>query len=236
MSDAFKRQAAEAAAGAVESGMVLGLGHGSTASFALRHIARRLAGGELHDVRGVPCSRAVERDALELGIPLTTFDSHPLLDLTLDGADEVGPDLHLIKGGGGALLREKIVAQASRRVVIVADATKCSPALGSRAPVPVEVLPFAWAALRPWLEALGARPVLRTDGGAPFVTDQGNWIVDCRVGPLSDPAAFAARLSDRAGIVGHGLFLGIADEVVVAGQHGVRRLTRPQSSSPEEGG
>lgn len=236
MSDALKRQAAEAAVDAVVSGMVLGLGHGSTAIFALRRIARRLAGGELRDVRGVPCSRAVERDALELGIPLTTFASHPVLDLTIDGADEIGPGLHLIKGGGGALLREKIVAQASRRVVIVADETKCSPTLGTRAPVPVEVLPFACAALLPWLEELGARPVLRTAGSAPFTTDQGNWIVDCRVDPLSDPAALAARLADRAGILGHGLFLDLADEVVVAGATGVRRLTRPRGASPEEGG
>lgn len=235
MNDTFKRQAAEAAAECVESGMVLGLGHGSTAIFALRRVAQRLAAGELHGVLGVPCSRAVEREALELNIPLTTFAAHPVLDLTIDGADEVDPDLGLIKGGGGALLREKIVAQASRRVVIVVDETKCSPALGTRVPVPVEVLPFACAALLPWLGELGVRPVLRTVEGAPFTTDQGNWILDCHTGALTDPAALAARLSSRAGVVGHGLFLGTADAVVVAGEGGLRRLTRDTCASARNG-
>lgn len=223
----FKRQAAEQAVAFVESGMLVGLGGGSTAGFAVRCIARLLREGRLRDVRGVPCSLQVEAQARELGIPLAALDEHASIDLTIDGADEVDPNLDLIKGGGGALLREKIVAQASRREIIVVDESKLSPALGTRWPVPVEVIPFGWRAQAGYLESLGARPVLRPAGdGAPFKTDQGNLILDCQFGPIPDPAGLAARLNERAGIVEHGLFLGLATDVVVVGVEGARHLKR----------
>jgi ribose 5-phosphate isomerase A len=205
--------------------MVLGLGHGSTAVFAVRCIAQLLREGRLRDVLGVPCSRQVEAEARKLGIPLTTLDQHPTVDLTIDGADEVDPDLNLIKGGGGALLREKIVAQASRREIIVVDESKLSPALGTHWPVPVEVIPFGWCVQSAYLESLGARPTLRLrEDGTPFKTDQGNLILDCHFGPISDPVHLAARLNERAGIVEHGLFLGLATDVIVASGQEIRHL------------
>jgi len=223
----FKQQAAEAAVGLVKSGMVVGLGGGSTAAFAVRHIAQLLCAGDLADILGVPCSSRVEGEARRLGIPLTTLDEHPVVDLTIDGADEVDPRLDLIKGGGGELLHEKIVAQASRREIIVIDDSKPSPALGTHWPVPVEVIPFGWRSQVAYIESLGARPVLRrkTDR-SPFRTDEGNLILDCQFGPISQPAQLAARLSERAGIVEHGLFLGLATDLMVAGPEGVRHLER----------
>ena len=223
----LKRQAAEQGAALVESGMVVGLGFGSTAVYAVRHIAARLSEGDLRDILGIPTTRSVEAEASALGIPLTTLEAHPRIDLTLDGADEVDPRLDVIKGGGGALLREKIVAQASRRLIIVVDERKLSSRLGSRAALPVEVLPFGWSSQVAYLESLGAEVTRRSlSDGSPFTTDQGNWILDCRFGPLQDPAALAASLQARAGILDHGLFLGLATEVIVAGAGGVRRLTR----------
>ncbi len=221
----FKRQAAERAVEFVTSGMVLGLGHGSTAAFAIRRIAQLLAAGELEDVLAVPCSRQVEEEARRLSIPLTTLDDHPVIDLTIDGADEVDPHLNLIKGGGGALLREKIVAQASRREIIVVDEAKLSPVLGTRWPVPVEVAPFGHRSQVDFLRSIGARPVLRQrDDGTPFLTDQQNFILDCHFGLIIEPAALADRLSGRAGIVEHGLFIGLATDLIVAGHKGVRHL------------
>ncbi len=223
--DRFKREAAEGAVELVRSGMVLGLGHGTTARHALLRIADLLRSGRLHDLRGVPCSAQVEGEARALGIPLTTLENHPLLDLTIDGADEVDPALNMIKGGGGALLREKIVAQASRREVIVVDEGKLSPALGIRCPVPVEVLPFGWKTQVPYLESLGAAVTLRrTADGSPFHTDQGNFVLDCRFGPIADPHRLARELDGRAGIVAHGLFLDLATDLFVAGAGGVRHL------------
>lgn len=221
----FKQQAAEFAVQSVESGMVVGLGHGTTAAFALRRIAALLQSGALHDVRGVPCSRAVESLARELGIPLTTLEETPQIDLTIDGADEVTPRRELIKGGGGALLREKIIAQASRREIIVVDDAKLSPRLGTRATVPVEVLEFGWRTQVTYLEELGGLPSLRmAPDGTPFRTDQGNFILDTDFGIIRRPAALAARLQAHAGIVAHGLFLGLATEVIVAGEDGIRTL------------
>jgi ribose 5-phosphate isomerase A len=221
----LKQKAGWYAVDFVESGMVLGLGHGSTAVFAVRCIAQLLREGRLRDVLGVPCSRQVEAEARKLGIPLTTLDQHPTVDLTIDGADEVDPDLNLIKGGGGALLREKIVAQASRREIIVVDESKLSPALGTHWPVPVEVIPFGWCVQSAYLESLGARPTLRLrEDGTPFKTDQGNLILDCHFGPISDPVHLAARLNERAGIVEHGLFLGLATDVIVASGQEIRHL------------
>ena len=198
----LKRQAAERGAGLVESGMVVGLGFGSTAVYAVRRIAVRLAEGDLQDILGIPTTRSVEAEASALGIPLSTLEAHPRLDLTLDGADEVDPQLDVIKGGGGALLREKVVAQASRRLIIVVDERKLSSRLGSRAALPVEVLPFGWSSQVGYLESLGAEVTRRSlPDGLPFTTDQGNWILDCRFGPLQDPAALAAALQARAGIL-----------------------------------
>ncbi len=227
----LKQQAAERAVEFVESGMVVGLGHGSTAIFAVRRIAQLLRDGRLENILGVPCSLQVEAEAQQLGIPLTTLDEHPVVDLTIDGADEVDPDLNLIKGGGGALLREKIVAQASRREIIVVDESKLSPALGMRRSVPVEAVPFGYRSQTAYLESLGAEiNVRQSSDGTPFKTDQGNLILDCRFGPIPDPARLAARLNRRAGIVGHGLFPGLATDVIVAGVEGIRHLGRQTSN------
>jgi ribose 5-phosphate isomerase A len=161
-------------------------------------------------------------------VPLTTLEEHPVVDLTIDGADEVDPELRLIKGGGGALLREKIVAEASRREFIVVDVGKLSPRLGTRWPVPVEVLPFGWRSQALFLEGLGAR-ITRREGrdGTPFRTDQGNFILDCAFGPLERPEELAARLEARAGIMAHGLFLGLTSELWVAGPTGVEHRRPP---------
>ncbi len=222
-----KKAAAEAGAQLVESGMVVGLGHGSTALFAVRRLAELLGSGELNDIVGVPCSRFMEEEARRLGIPLTTLEHHPAVDMTIDGADEVDPDLNLIKGGGGALLREKIVAQASAREVIVVDEAKLAPALGTRWAVPVEVFEFGW---RPTMEALtdlGAEVILRvTETGEPFRTDHRNLILDANFGPIEDAESLAARLDALAAVAGHGLFLGIATDVIVAGPGGVRHLAK----------
>jgi len=234
----FKRLAAEEAVKRVESGMLIGLGHGSTSLEAVRALARRLEAGSLRDVVAVPCSRQIEDEARRLGIPLTSLGDHLELDLTLDGADEVAPNLDVIKGGGGALLREKIVAQASLREIIMVDETKLSPALGTLFPVPVEVLPFAWQLQARYLEGLGAKVHLRMlASGSPLETDQGNFILDCDFGPIESPRALAAAMEARAGLIEHGLFLGLVDEVVVAGEAGTRLLTRPspRHGKPKEG-
>ena len=223
----LKKEAAWHAVRFVKSGMVVGLGHGSTALFALRHIAELLDCGQLQNIVGVPCSTQIESEARKLSIPLTTLDEHPIVDLTIDGADEVDPSLDLIKGGGGALLREKIVAQASRREIIVVDESKLTPTLGTRSPLPIEVIPFGWRAQTSYLDSLGMRPSLRRNrDGTPFKTDQGNLILDCHCGPISQPIQLAARLKERAGIVEHGLFLGLATDVIVAGSEGIRHLQR----------
>ena len=230
----LKQQAAERAVAFVQSGMVLGLGAGSTAVFALRRLGQLLAEGVLRDIVGVPCSLQVEAEARQAGIPLTSLDDHPALDLTIDGADEVDPQLNLIKGGGGALLREKIVAQATRREMIVVDEGKLSPHLGVRWAVPVEVVPFAWRAQARFLEGLGARVVQRQRGGEAYRTDQGNFILDCAFGPILDPAALAQQLAERAGIVEHGLFLGLATDLIVAGRDGVQHQRRGEDGDSRD--
>jgi len=223
----LKKQAAERAVEFIESGMVVGLGHGSTAIFAVQRIAELLQGGELSEVVGIPCSSQVEEEARNLGIPLTTFDEHPVIDLTIDGADEVDENLDLIKGRGGALLREKIVAQASRREIIVVDESKLSPALGTRRAVPVEVIPFGWQSQALYLESLSATVILRKeDNGIPFMTDQGNLILDCNFGPISNSESLAKALNARTGIVEHGLFLGLATDLIVAKSEGIYHKTR----------
>ena len=223
----LKRQAGERAVDFVESGMVVGLGHGSTTIFALRRIARLLDEGKLRDVLGIPTSTQVEQDARDLGIPLTTLNDHPVIDLTIDGADEVDEELNLIKGGGGALLREKIVAQATHREIIVVDQTKLSPTLGIQWAVPVEVTSFGRRTQETFLESLGARVTLRhTRDGTPFRTDQGNLILDCDFGAIASPKELAVHLERRAGIVEHGLFLDLASDVIVGTEDGVEHRTR----------
>lgn len=224
--ETLKKQAGEFAANLVESGMIVGLGSGSTAIYATRRIAQRLDILELTRVLGLPTSRATEAAAIELGIPLTTLARHPRIDITIDGADEVDPDFNLIKGGGGAHLREKIVAQATERLVIVVDDSKLVEQLGETWAIPVEVIPFGWESQAAYLASLGAQPKLRMDGDAPFQTDQGNLIVDANFGRIAAPAALARQLEARAGIVEHGLFIGMARDVVVAGAGGVRHLFR----------
>jgi ribose 5-phosphate isomerase A len=220
-----KQQAADCAVEYVQSGMVVGLGAGSTAILATRRIGQLLRQGRLRDIIGFPCSSVIEAEARALGIPIT-LDPPGAVDLTIDGADEVDPELNLIKGGGGALLHEKIVAQASLREIIIVDESKLSPALGTHWPLPVEVIPFGWHAQKRFLESLGARITVRQQhDGTPFRTDQGNLILDCALGPIREPAMLAAKLDARTGIVEHGLFIGLATEVIVAGADGIRHLT-----------
>jgi len=224
--DDLKRQAGEAAAALVETGMVVGLGTGSTAIFATRRIADRLNRGDLRNVRAIATSKATDTAARELGIPLLADDMPSDVDLTIDGADEVDPALNLIKGGGGALLREKIVAQATKRQVIVVDGSKLSPRLGTHWALPVEVIEFGWQSQARFLQALGAVVVPRQAGGGAFRTDSGNIILDCKFGPIHDAHVLATQLAARTGIVEHGLFLDMAQDVFVAGADGVRHLRR----------
>ena len=218
-----KEAAARSAVAAVESGMVLGLGTGSTAMKMLAALADRVHKEGLRIV-GVPTSLATEREAMRLEIPLTTLAAHPELDLALDGADQVDAHLDCIKGYGGALLREKIVARCARRFILMVDASKMSARLDK--PVPVEVLPFGAGAARAGLEAMGGRPVLRKSASEVFVTDNGNQVYDVAFGDMPDPGEVARRIAAIAGVVDHGLFVGLASEAHVADANGVRNLRR----------
>ena len=217
MSTDLKRVAAEKAVARVESGMVLGLGTGSTAALAVEAIGRRLATGELSGIVGIPTSTRTRDQAESLGIPLTTLEDHPVVDVTIDGADQVDPEGNLIKGGGGALLWEKIVAAATSRYVIVVDESKLVQRLGKGFPVPVEVMPFGWKTHLSAMEELGGEPALRLDAaGAPYVTDGGHYIVDVTFPDgLGDPEHADHVLLLRPGVVETGLFLGMAPEVIV---------------------
>ena len=229
--EALKRNAAERAGAWITDGMVLGLGTGSTVRYLLEHIAARREAGDLRRITCVPTSDDTETRARALDIPLATLAEQPEIELTIDGADEIAPDLSLIKGMGGALLREKVVASVSRQLVVIADREKLVPALGQRGPLPVEVDPFAAPVQPGFLRELGADPVLRRVAeGKCFVTDGGNYIFDCYFsGGIDDPQALAAALSARPGIVEHGLFLGFADFVVAAGADGTEVLEPPRS-------
>ena len=227
MTEAYKEAAAQQAVEFVESGMIVGLGFGSTAIYAVREIARKFSAGELDGILGVPTALSVEHEALKLGIPLTTLDDNPKVDLTIDGADEVDPQLDLIKGGGGALLREKIVAQASQREIIIVDESKLSDHLGTQFALPVEVNQFGWAPEAAYLETLGASVELRrTEDGDPCATDQGNWIIDAEFSSIRDPRALSDQLDRRAGVAAHGLFLGLATDLIIGGTDGVRHVKR----------
>jgi ribose 5-phosphate isomerase A len=226
--EGLKRTAAEAAADLVEPASVVGLGGGTTVLYAVRRLAKRFHAGAVNDILIVSSSRTTTDEALRLGLPLTTLEQRPLVALTIDGADEVDPRLDLIKGGGGALLREKVLAQASAREVIVVDAGKLVAWLGEKRALPVEVVTFGWRSQVLFLESLGARVALRENlDRSPFLTEQGNLILDARFGAIDDPHALAGELEERAGIVEHGLFLGMADEVIVAEPAGVRTITKP---------
>ena len=225
----LKQEAAEYAVQYVQSGMVVGLGTGSTAIFATRRIAELLRDGMLKDIVGFATSNVIWQEARHLGIPLMDQAMPSKIDLTIDGADEVDPKLDLIKGGGGALFREKVVAQASGREIIIVDDSKLSPCLGSKHTLPVEVSPFGWQSQSRFLQSLGASTSIRKNGdGTQFVTDSGNMIFDCDFGPIADPVELATKLGARAGVVEHGLFLGIANDVIVAGETGVRHLKRTE--------
>lgn len=228
--ESLKQLAAKHAVDLVQSGMVLGLGHGSTTRHAVDILGERVQSGELRNIVGVPTSEYTRGQARSLGIPLATLAEQPELDLAIDGADEVDPDLNLIKGLGGALLREKIVEIAARRFVVIVDESKLVGRLGTRGPLPVEVTQFAWEAHIRWLSSLGCQAELRREAdGAPFVTDNGNYIVHCTFPEgISDPLSLSRTLLERPGILEHGLFLGMATEVLVAGEGGVRLIKRPQ--------
>jgi len=227
-SDAQKRAAAARAVEFVRPGMRLGLGTGSTARHFVELVGERVRAGL--DIIAVPTSEVTRADAERAGIRLTTLDETPALDLTVDGADEIGPDLSLIKGGGGALLREKIVAAASARMIVIADDSKLVDTLG-RFPLPVEVAPFGFAATMRAVELASDRAgkaVLRCgkDGHA-FVTDGGHWIIDVALGRIDEPKALAQRLAGIPGVMEHGLFIGLAQAAIIAGPDGVRVIGHP---------
>jgi ribose 5-phosphate isomerase A len=228
--DELKEAAARAALDLVTEGMRLGLGTGSTAARFVAALGERVAGGL--NVLCVPTSEATREQAAELGIPITTLDETPRLDLTIDGADEIDSDLRMIKGGGGALLREKIVATASDRMVVVADESKLVSVLGAF-PLPIEVVRFGLMATIGLIEAIaaeagchGAITLRPGQGEAPFVTDQGNLILDCAFGSIPEPEVLAFSLKRVPGVIEHGLFLGLADVAIVAGRGGIKALRR----------
>ena len=229
LQDRLKKEAGISAVDFIESGMVLGLGTGTTTRFALEEIGKRYKEGRLKDIVGIPSSLDTDKRAKELGIPIITFDDKQELDLTIDGADEVDPQLNLIKGGGGALLREKVLAQSSRRNIMIVDESKLSPRLGTHWPVPIEVIPFAWMPVAKYLESLGAKPELRMKKDQPYTTDQNNYILDTNFGPIEDLEGLAQKLGQKAGIVEYGIFIGTASEVIVATDNGIRYQKRNDS-------
>jgi len=220
----FKQAAAQSAVAQIEDGMIVGLGTGSTAALAVSTLGKRVQQGLR--VIGVPTSEATAEQARGLGIPLSTLSEHAEIDLTIDGADEVElGTLNLIKGHGGALLREKIVASASARLIIIVDETKLVERLGVHCAVPVEVVPFGWQATAKKLARLGANPSLRKHpGGEPFITDGGHYILDCAFGAISSPEDLDKQLDSVVGLVEHGLFVDMASQVIVGGKNGVKTL------------
>ncbi len=223
--DSWKQLAGEAAAKVIEDGMVIGLGSGSTAVYLIYALARRIQAG-LSIVGAVPTSKATGELASNLGIPLTDLDTHPELDLDIDGADEIDSQLRLIKGGGGALLREKIVASAAQRFIVIADITKQVRQLGLKTPLPVETIPFAATIVRRRLEALGGIVQLRQLAGQVYLTDNNNVILDCTFpAGISDPADLEDRIRHIVGVVETGLFLNMAEQAIIGGPEGVKILS-----------
>lgn len=222
--DQEKQLAARAAVELVETGSIVGLGSGSTATYALSYLAERIRGGLR--IQGIPTSQRIKQLAEQLEIPLTTLEEHPQIDIDIDGADEIDPELNLIKGGGGALLREKIIASASRRFVVIAESAKQVPCLG-KFPLPVEVIPFAETLIKARIEALGAKVTPRCYAyGNPFVTDEGHHILDCTFGEIADPAGLAQNLSAMPGVVEHGLFIGMAGIALIGKSGQVLEIKR----------
>jgi ribose 5-phosphate isomerase A len=217
VSDELKLKAALAAVDEIRDGMVVGLGSGSTASIFIRELGKKSL-----KILAIPTSDESRRIAGEVGISLTTFETHPEIDVTVDGADEVSPTLDLTKGLGGALVREKIVAHASKRLVIIVDESKLVDRLGRKAPIPVEVIPLAVPRVLLQLQ----NSVIRQKEGKPFVSDNGNLILDWRCGPIESPAALEKQLKSMTGVVDSGIFAGIANVVIVAGSAGIRKLAR----------
>lgn len=227
--DRLKRAAAEAAAEQVEDGMALGLGTGSTVAYFLELVGQHIRDGALAGVVGVPTSVRTASAAHSRGIPVVSLEEHPVLDLAVDGADEVDPDLRLVKGMGGALLREKIVAQAARRFVVIVDEGKEVDRLGTRSPLPVEVLPFCWSVHAAYLEEEGLEVELRSgEDGEPYATDNGNYVLDVRFPEgIAEPETLDRTLRARAGLLETGLFLGMVDQVLVGTGDGVRSREAP---------
>jgi ribose 5-phosphate isomerase A len=224
MSDDLKKQAALAALDEIRSGMVVGLGTGSTATHFIRGLGEKVRTGM--EVVAIPTSEESRRLAEEVGIPLTTFKEHLDIDVTVDGADEVSPHLDLIKGLGGALVREKIVAHASKRVIIVVDESKLVRQLGAKTVIPVEVISLAADRVMFQLRQLGGEAVVREKNGQPFISDNGNKIVDWYHGVIDDPAALEKQLKAMTGVVDSGIFAGVASAVIVAASSGVRKIER----------
>ncbi|HZY62213.1 MAG TPA: ribose-5-phosphate isomerase RpiA [Edaphobacter sp.] len=220
--DEAKLKAAQRALDFVQDGMSLGLGSGTTSSIFIQQLGERVRQGL--KVRGIATSNASQQLAESLSIPITNFEQYPELDLAIDGADEVGPGLALIKGGGGAMLREKIVASAARRFIVIADSSKLVDTLG-RFPLPVEVIKMALPLVSRKLEALKLNPKLRHHpDGSVYITDEGNFILDCACGSIPDPAGTAAELRNIVGVVEHGLFVNMASLALIAGDNGVREV------------
>lgn len=222
--DQEKEAAARASLRFIQDGNIVGLGTGSTAAHVVRLLAERVHAGL--KVRGIPTSTGTRDLAASLGVPLTTLEEFQQIDVTIDGADEFDPQLNLTKGGGGALLREKIIASASRQLVIITDSSKQVKVLG-KFPLPVEVIPFAEALIAKRIAALGATVKIRQRDGRVFITDEGHHILDCNFGEIPDPPALARQLSDMPGIVEHGLFIGMASVVLIAKGGEVEELRRP---------
>ncbi len=229
-----KARAAHAALAEVRSGMLVGLGSGSTAYHMIVALGRRLASGELHDVRGVPTSLATERLALEAGVPIVELPASGL-DVAIDGMDEVTPSLDAIKGLGGALTREKIVAESARRFLLIGDGSKRVTALGQLAPVPVEALAFGWRRTAERLRDLGGEPTVRQVQGEVARTDNGHLVIDCRMPAGFDARRFACEVEAIPGVVGHGLFLGLAERAFLADGEDVAELVRPADEKAAEG-
>lgn len=223
--DAAKKRAADNALELIRDGQIVGLGTGSTAKFAIEGLGKLVREGL--SVKGVPTSLATESMAMQLGIPLVNLNQAGTIDITLDGADEVDSNFNMIKGGGGALTREKLVALASTKRVILVDESKLVSRLGESRQLPVEVLPFSWTMSARLITGLGCVANLRRQGEAPFVTDNGNHILDCEFGPIEDPAALEKRIKILPGVIDSGLFIGIADTLVIGFEDRVEIRERP---------
>lgn len=225
--EGLKKLAAEFAVSLLEPGMVIGLGTGSTSKYAVEKIGKEISAGHLSGIVGIPSSVSTEKIARKAGISLSNFAANPVIDVNIDGADEADYELNLIKGGGGALLREKIVAEASQRNIIIIDESKLSDKVGAKWHLPIEVIPFAKDVVVNFLTELGGTPVLRLDtDGKPYETDNYNYILDTNFGVIEKPEELAAELKSKAGIVENGLFYQLATDLVIASAQGIRHVRR----------